>query len=344
VSRRGAVYGLLLVGVAAVFLLELMIGPVRIPFVDVVQALTGGHASRLSWDRIVLFARLPRALNALVSGAALGTCGLLLQTLFRNPLADPYVLGTVQGARLGAAVLVVIAGAAGHTFSAKFGLMGEVTIAVAAAAGSTLLMLVLMAASRRVNGVTLLILGLMLGFLCLGLVSVVLHFTDEAQAGVFTYWDDGSFAGATRNQLLILTPMVALGIGIAASLVKPLNALLLGESYAATMGIAVVRVRLLAFAATAILAGGVTAYSGPVAFLGLVVAHLSRGLLRTSDHRALIPAATLLGALVALATDLVTHLPWSKHFLHMNAVNGLVGAPVVIWVILRRRNARTLEL
>jgi iron complex transport system permease protein len=327
-----------------VFVMELMIGPVRIPLADVLQSLTGGHASRITWDRIVLAARLPRALNALISGAALGTCGLLLQTLFRNPLADPYVLGTVQGARLGAAVLVVIAGAAGNTFSAKLGLMGDITMAFAAAAGSTVLMLVLMAASRRITSVTLLILGLMLGFLCLGLVSVVLHFTDEAQAGVFNYWDDGSFAGATRNQLLILAPLVVMGIGIAAALVKPLNGLLLGESYATTMGIRVVRVRLLAFAAVALLAGTVTAYSGPIAFLGLVVAHLSRGLMRTSDHRVLIPTAVIFGALVALATDLVTHLPWSKHFLHLNAVEGLVGAPVVIWVILRGRNARALEL
>ena len=344
VGRRGLVYLLLAAGVVFVFLLELMIGPVHIPLQDVLAALTGTHGSRLSWDRIVLYARLPRALNAVVSGAALGTCGLLLQTLFRNPLADPYVLGTVQGARLGVAVLVVIAGAAGNTFSAKFGLLGEVTMAMGAAAGSTVLMLVLMAATRRVNGVTLLILGLMLGFLCLGLVSVVLHFTDEGQAGLFQYWDDGSYAGATRNQLMVLIPAVAIGIALAASLVKPLNALLLGESYAESMGISVPTVRLLAFASVALLAGVVTAYSGPIAFLGLVVAHLSRGLLRTSDHRILIPAAGLLGGLVALTTDLVTHLPWAKHFLHLNAVNGLIGAPVVIWVILRRRGSRALEL
>ena len=344
VNPRAVIYALLSVGVACVFFLELMIGPVRIPFADVLQALTGAHASRLSWERIVLFARLPRAVNAMFSGAALGTCGLLLQTLFRNPLADPYVLGTVQGARLGVAVLVVIAGVAGNTFSAKFGLMGEVTMAMGAAAGSTLLMLVLMAAARRVSGVTLLILGLMLGFLCLGLVSVVLHFTDEGQANVFQYWDDGSFGGATRNQLMVLIPIVILGISLAATLVKPLNAFLLGESYAETMGISVARVRLVAFSATAMLAGAVTAYSGPVAFLGLVVAHLSRGLLKTSDHRVLIPAAALMGGLVALTTDLVTHLPWAKHFLHLNAVNGLIGAPVVIWVILRRRGGRALEL
>lgn len=344
VGRRTLLYAALIGAVGAIFLLELMLGSVPIPFDEVVQAVVGGGSSRISWDRIIVGARLPRAVNALFSGAALGVCGLLLQTLFRNPLADPYVLGTVQAARLGAAVVVVFAGAAGTTFSARFGLMGEVTMAMGAAAGSTVLMIVLMAASRRMSGVTLLILGLMLGYFCLGLVSVVLHFTDDVQAGVFEYWNDGAFGGATRSQLLVLIPIVIAGIGIAVSLVKPLNVLLLGEAYAESMGIAVTRVRFLAFAATALLAGSVTAFSGPIAFLGLVVAHLSRALFRTADHRVLIPAAVLVGAAMAMTADLITHLPWSKHFLHMNAVNGLIGAPVVIWFVLRRRGNRVFEL
>lgn len=217
-------------------------------------------------------------------------------------------------------------------------------MAMGAALGSTALMLVLMAASRRMSGVTLLILGLMLGFFCLGLVSVVLHFTDEVQAGVFNYWNDGAFGGATRGQLMVLIPIVLAGVAIAISLVKPLNVLLLGEAYAESMGIAVGRVRFLAFAATALLAGAVTAFSGPVAFIGLVVAHVARALFRTADHRVLIPASVIIGAALAMTADLVTHLPWSKHFLHMNAVNGLIGAPVVIWFVLRRRGNRVFEL
>lgn len=341
---RKLAYLLLLAGVALVFLLELMIGAVHIPLGQVLTILSGGEAERVTWDRIVLHFRLPRALNALFSGAAIGACGLLLQTLFRNPLADPFVLGVVHGAKFGVAIVVVVAGLAGNAFAQKFGWLGDLSLAAAAAAGSTLLMLAILALSRRVSTVTILIVGLMLGYLCQGLISVVLHFTDETQARVFESWNDGSFAGITQTQLRILIPAVLAGLALAHALVKPLNALLLGESYARTLGLPVGRARAVAFAATAILSGTVTAYCGPIAFLGIVVAHLCRGLFQTSDHRTLMPAVTLMGALLALSADLVTHLPWSKHFLHLNAVNGLIGAPVVLWVLLRSRNGRALEL
>lgn len=343
-GARKLAYVLLAAGVAIFFLLELMIGAVHIPFGEVVTILTGGEAQRVTWDRIVLQFRLPRALNAMFSGAAIGACGLLLQTLFRNPLADPFVLGVVHGAKFGVALVVVIAGLAGNAFAQKFGWIGDLSLAAAAALGSTLLMLGILAISRRVSSVTILIVGLMLGYLCQGLISVVLHFTDETQARVFESWNDGSFAGITRVQLYILMPAVAIGLVLAHALVKPLNALLLGENYARTLGLPVGRARLLAFAATAILSGVVTAFCGPIAFLGIVVAHLCRGAFNTSDHRILMPAVTLMGALLALAADLVTHLPWSKHFLHLNAVNGLIGAPVVLWVLLRSRNGKALEL
>lgn len=335
---------LLALGVAVFFLLELMIGAVHIPLTQVVTILTGGEAERITWDRIVLQFRMPRACNAMFSGAALGACGLLLQTLFRNPLADPFVLGVVHGAKFGVALVVVAAGLAGNAFAQRFGWIGDLSLATAAALGSTLLMLAILALSRRVSTVTILIVGLMLGYLCQGLISVVLHFTDETQARVFESWNDGSFAGITSTQLRILIPAVLAGLALAHSLVKALNALLLGENYARTLGLPVARARILAFAATALLSGVVTAFCGPIAFLGIVVAHLCRGLLNTSDHGILMPAVTLMGALLALAADLVTHLPWSKHFLHLNAVNGLIGAPVVLWVLLRSRNAKALEL
>lgn len=327
-----------------VFVLELAIGAVSIPLQEVLRILISGESDRLTWLRIVLQLRLPRALNAVFSGAALGACGLLLQTLFRNPLADPYVLGVMFGARLGVAVVVVIAGAASNSFLVKFGFLGDLSLVAAAAAGSTLTMLVILAISKRVSTVTLLIVGLMIGYLCEGLISVVLHFTDEIQASAFQTWNDGSYAGITQTQLMILVPAVIAGLVLAHQLVKPLNALLLGENYARTLGLTVGRSRLLCFLCTAVLAGVVTAYCGPVAFLGIVVAHLCRAWFNTSDHRVLMPAVTLMGAVMALAADLVTHLPWSKHFLHMNAVNGLIGAPVVLWVLLRRKNMKALEL
>jgi len=343
-ASRKLMYLALFAGVLLFFLLELAIGAVHIPLSEVISILFGGEPERITWSRIVLQFRLPRALNAAFSGAAIGACGLLLQTLFRNPLADPFVLGVVHGAKFGVAIVVVIAGAAGNAFVAKFGWLGDLSLALAAALGSTLVMLVILAISRRVSTVTLLIVGLMLGYLAQGLISVVLHFTDETQARVFETWNDGSFAGITHGQLQLLIPLVVLGLALAHALAKPLNALLLGENYARTLGLTTARARTLGFACTAILSGVVTAYCGPIAFLGIVVAHLCRGVFNTSDHRMLMPAVTLMGAMIALAADLVTHLPWSKHFLHLNAVNGLIGAPVVLWALLRSRNAKALEL
>jgi iron complex transport system permease protein len=338
------VWGLLFAGLLAALALELMIGVVYIPFSEILSSLFTGESERATWTRIVIQFRLPRAVNAIVSGGALGACGLLLQTLFRNPLADPYVLGVVHGGRVGAAVLVVLAGVAGNLYSDKFGWLGDLTLAVAAAAGSTLVMLAITIMARRVSTVTLLIFGLMLGYLCQGLVSVVLHFTDETQAGAFNAWNDGSYAGISTRQLQILIPLVIAGVAMAFALVKPLNALQLGENYAGSLGVNVLRVRIWAFVCTAILAGAVTAYCGPIAFVGLVVAHLCRILFQTSDHRILMPACVLMGGFMALSTDLVTHLPWSKHFLHLNAVNGLLGAPLVMLLIARRRNRRALEM
>ena len=337
------VYAALAFALLIMLLLELAIGAVHVPPFEVLQILTGAGAVDDPLSRIVLQFRLPRLLTAAASGAALGCCGLMLQTLFRNPLADPYVLGIVHGGRLGVAVIVVIAGAAGDTFFAKFGVLGGLSFTAAAALGCVAVLLLMMLVSRRVNTVTLLIVGLMLGYLAQGLISVVLHFTDEFQAGLFETWNDGSYAGVTQEQLWVLVPIVTIGLLLSLALVKPMNALQLGEHYARTLGVHVTRVRVLAFTAVALLAGTVTAYCGPVAFVGIIVAHVCRGLLRTSDHRLLIPATMLMGAVLALTADLITHLPWSKHFLHLNAVNGLIGAPIVLWVLLRARAARALE-
>lgn len=337
------VYAALTLTLLLMLLLELAIGAVHVPLPEVLRILAGAGTADETLSRIVLQFRLPRLLTAAVSGAALGCCGLMLQTLFRNPLADPYVLGIVHGGRLGVAVVVVIAGAAGDTFFAKFGLLGGLSFTAAAGLGCVAVLLLMMLVSRRVSTVTLLIVGLMLGYLAQGLVSVVLHFTDEFQAGVFETWNDGSYAGVTQEQLWVLVPVIAIGLLLSLSLVKPMNALLLGEHYARTLGVHVTRVRVLAFTSVALLAGTVTAYCGPVAFVGIIVAHVCRGMLRTSDHRVLVPATMLTGALLALTADLITHLPWSRHFLHMNAVNGLIGAPIVLWVLLRGRAARALE-
>lgn len=330
-------YAALAVAIFAVFLLELAVGAVSIPFGEVAKILFTGDSERSTWTQIVQQFRLIRAVNAMFSGAAIAVCGLLLQTLFRNPLADPFVLGIMDGARLGVAVVVVISGATTGTVISKVSFLGDLSQIAAAALGSVAAMSALLWIAGRVSTVTLLISGLMLGYLCQGLISVVMHFTDEYQAQAFSAWNDGSYAGVTRSQLSLLIPTLAIGLAASVLLVKPLNALLLGERYAQTLGLPVFRAKLMTFGVVALLAGVVTAYCGPIAFLGIIVAHLARALFRTSDHRVLLPAVILMGSAMALGVDLITHLPWSKHFLHMNAVNGLIGAPIVLWVLIRRR-------
>jgi iron complex transport system permease protein len=326
---------LLLPVLALLFVAELTLGAVHIPLGEVLQILGAGSAADEVWRNIVLGFRLPRALNALFSGAALGVAGLMLQTLFRNPLADPFVLGIVHGARLGSAVLVTLAGVVGNAFLLRFGLMGDVGLALASVAGSTAVLLLLAVLSRRIGTVTLLIVGLMLGYLAIGLISVLMHFIDETQARAFKVWDDASFAGATRQQLQILIPAVLAGLGGCVLLVKPLNGLLLGERYAVSMGMRVVAVKRCALFVTAWLSGIVSAFCGPVAFLGLVAAQVARALTRSADHRVLLPCAALVGAVLGLGADLVLHLPWSRHVLHLNAVIGLIGAPVALYMLYR---------
>lgn len=335
-------YGLCAMAITIIFIGQIALGSVAIPLNEVFGALLGGEV-RESWRNIIMEFRLPRALNAVVSGAALGVAGLLLQTLFRNPLADPYVLGLVHGARLGAAMLVVAAGVAGNALLLRFGLLGDVGLAVASVAGSTIILLALSFVAPRVTTVTLLIVGLMLGYLAIGTISVLLHFIDETQATAFNIWNDASFAGATPQQLAILVPTVTIGIGAAFMMAKSLNSLLLGERYATTLGVNVAWTKRICLFIVAWLSGVVTAFCGPVAFLGLVAAQLARGLFLSSDHRVIVPGAALIGAVLALAADWVTHLPWSQHVLHLNAVIGLVGAPVALWVLLGSRAMRSFD-
>ncbi len=340
-STRALPVVMLLACLSALLLLaELTLGTVAIPLGAVLDILLGGSAADhgaqgLVWRDIVTGFRLPRALNAMFSGAALGVAGLMLQTLFRNRLADPFVLGIVHGARLGCAVLVTFAGVVGNAFLLRFGLMGDVGLAIASIAGSTAVLALLAVLARRVGTVTLLIVGLMLGYLAVGLISVLMHFIDETQARAFKVWDDASFAGATRQQLQILLPGVVAGLAACVLLVKPLNGLLLGERYAASLGMRVVRVKRWALFVIAWLSGLVSAFCGPVAFLGLVAAQVARALVRSADHRLLLPTAGIAGAVLALAADVILHLPWSRHVFHLNAVIGLVGAPVALYLLYR---------
>ncbi len=325
-----------------VFILDLSIGSVPIPFLDTLRILFGGQAGKESWHKIITLFRLPKALTAALAGAALAVSGLQMQTLFRNPLAGPSILGIGSGASLGVAVVVlsVAAGGAGR-FLDGLGLVGDLGIILAASLGSALVLLLILAVSRRIqNVITLLILGLLFGYATSAVVSILIHFSIAERAHAYITWTFGGFGNSTWSELRVFIPVTMVFILLTQFSRKQLNALLLGESYAKSMGMRMQRVRTWVLVTTAILTGAVTAFCGPVAFLGVAIPHLCRSLLGTSDHRELLPASALMGAALALVADLIAQMPWSSVVLPLNAVTSLIGAPVIAWVILRKRNLR----
>lgn len=330
--------GAALVGaLVALALASLAIGQVSLAPADVGRAFTSPGSVE---SRIVIDLRLPRVVGAVAAGAGLGVAGLLMQGLFRNPLADPWSLGLTAGGQLGAALVVVAGAVIAPALAPALGLLAGVPLVAGAAAGSLGVALAMAALARRVGTVTLLVLGLMLGFLAQGLISVVLHFTNRTQGRVFASWNDGTFAGLAWADLVAFLPPILLGLGLAGLLVKPLTALLLGEAYAASLGTDVPRLRRLVLLAVILLASPVTAYCGPIVFVGLIVPHVARGLLQTAAVRSLLPVTALLGSVLALGADLVVHLPWREHFLHLNAILAVLGAPVVIGMLLASRSLR----
>lgn len=338
--RLAVLLGLFLALLLA-FLASLALGSVPIPLTEIVAVLSGGESTRSSWSYIILDFRLPKALTAILAGAALAVSGLQMQTLFRNPLADPYILGINAGASLGVALVVLATGAA-TGFLSNVGLLGDLSLIAAAIAGASLVTgLVIVAARWLRHAMTLLILGLMLGYATSAVVSILIYFSVPEQIQAYIAWTFGSFGGVTGRQLTILAPVIGGGLLLAWTLTKPLNALLLGEAYARSMGVDVQRVRFWLIAGTAVLAGAVTAFCGPIAFLGVAIPHLCRALLRSSDHRLLVPATLLMGGLAALLADLVASVPGSRAILPLNAVTALLGAPIVVWIVVRRDGPRS---
>ncbi|MCG8462744.1 MAG: iron ABC transporter permease [Holophagales bacterium] len=337
-------FALLTVSLVGVFLLELAIGSTEIPLPEISRVLLGGEPAEPVTATILYELRLPRAITALTVGAALGAAGLLLQTLFRNPLAGPWALGITAGAQLGVALVVVTGNVVGSSVLEHLAILNQLSLVAGASLGSGSMIAAITVISRRVSTITLLIVGLMLGFFAQGLVAVVLHFTDDTQARIFASWNDGSFAGVEWRHFPTLLPLLGAGMVLALAMVKPLNALLLGESHADTLGVSLGPTRLAILGSAVLLAAPATAYCGPILFVGLIVPHLCRGLFKTSDHRVLMPAVLLVGSLLALSADLLVNLPWEHHFLHLNSINALIGAPVVIWVVLRDRHMRSLVL
>jgi iron complex transport system permease protein len=327
----------LIVLLCVAFVLSLAIGSTAIPTLRVVAAVIGdGTAADTA---IVVAVRLPRAVAAMLAGAALGIAGLQMQTLFRNPLADPFALGVSSGASLGVAIVVLGAGSlAADAFGSATGLAGDALITVAAIIGAAAVLLLVLAVSSRIADATaVLILGLMFGYAVSACVTVLVGASAPERLQQWAQWGLGSFSGVTWPRLRLFAPVTAVGLAVSALTPKQLNALLLGDRYARSMGLAVTHARVLTMAGASVLAAVVTAFCGPISFVGIAVPHLCRGLLGTADHRVVIPAVVVMGALVALAAQIVSVLPGDGAVLPLNAVTALIGAPTVVAILLRRR-------
>jgi len=339
--RTLGVWGALSLALITAFALSLMLGSVRIPLDDVVRVLLGGEAQRAAWTDIIWLFRVPKAITAVLAGAALAASGLQLQTLFRNPLADPYILGVSSGASLGVAIVILGGGSAGGALlvSQGLGVFGELSLAIAASLGAGLVLgIVLLLMRWTRNMLALLILGLMLGYLTSALVSLLVYTSQPERIQAFSLWSAGSFSGVTWSQLGAFAPTVLLALGVALILPKTLNALLLGEAYARSLGVNVRLARLAVIVSASLLAGATTAFCGPVGFIGVAVPHVTRALLGTSDHRQVVPATLAFGALLALVADLIAQVPGSQAILPLNTVTALFGVPVVAWVLLRNQS------
>lgn len=335
---RKAAFGGLLLLLAAGFFLDLATGSVDIPLDQVLSYLLGRGAENAGNADILHLFRLPRAVTALLAGSALSAAGLMMQTLFRNPLADPFILGISAGAGLGVALVVMAAGLfGGAAWEIGTGIFGGMSMAFGAAVGAAAVFLLVLFVSGRVkNTMTILILGLLFGYVASALVSVLMHFSLRHGLQAYIRWTFGSFGGVTWDQMRVFAPVTLLALAAGVPCVKALNALLLGEDYARTMGQNVGLARTGIILTASVLAGGVTAFCGPIGFVGVAVPHLARGLFGTADHRVIYPVVILLGGAVTLFADLFAQLPGSGSVLPVNAVTALIGAPVVIFVLFTR--------
>ncbi|MRH99935.1 iron chelate uptake ABC transporter family permease subunit [Kriegella sp. EG-1] len=327
---------LLLLVLLLVFGLNISSGSVIIPLKDTFNAIYGGNLQNESWGYIIWEYRIPKALTAIIVGSGLALCGLLMQTLFRNPLAGPFVLGISSGASLGAALLIMGSSLFLSIFS--FNIISNVTLAFASSIGSFLVLLIVMAVATKVKDtMALLIIGLMFGSITAAIVSVLSYFTNAEKLQQYIYWSFGSLGNLSWQQLLLLFALVLVGVILSIISIKSLNAILLGENYARSLGVNIKNSRYVIIISTGVLAGSITAFAGPIAFVGLAVPHLTRQIFNTTNHKVLIPAVLIYGAILMLLCDTIAQLPSSANVLPINAITSIIGAPVVIWLLLRKR-------
>lgn len=329
---------MLVASIFALFFLNLLLGSVHIPAGSVWNIICGGEEESVIWQNIIWKSRVPQSLTALVAGAGLAVSGLQMQTVFRNPLAGPSVLGISSGASLGVAFVVLLSGSIGGVALSTLGFVGELAQTIAAIAGALSIMAVIVFVSQKVHGnVTLLIIGVMIGYVANAVIGVLKFFSVEEDVRAYVIWGLGSFARVSGNQITVFVCIMAVLLPLSFLLVKTLNLLLLGDAYARNLGLNIKRSRLLVITCSGVLVAIVTAYCGPITFLGLAVPHLCRGIFRTSDHRILMPASLFAGAALALLCNLIARMPGFEGALPVNSVTALVGAPVVISVLFKKR-------
>lgn len=320
------------------FFLNLVLGSVSIPFSSVWNILWGTGDETVIWQNIVWKSRVPQALTALVAGAGLSISGLLMQTVFRNPLAGPSVLGISSGASMGVAFVILLSGSLGGVALSRLGVVGEIALSVAAIAGALSIMALIVYVSQKVKGnVTLLIIGVMIGYVANAVIGVLKYFSVEEDIRAYVIWGLGSFSRVSGDQMMLFVCLMVVLIPLSFFLIKTLNLMLLGDGYARNLGLNIKRARMLVITAAGVLVAIVTAYCGPIVFLGLAVPHLCRAIFHTSDHRILMPACLFAGASLALICNLIARMPGFEGALPVNSVTALVGAPVVASVLFRKR-------
>lgn len=341
-SKSSTVILMILLGISIVgfFILNLLLGSVHIPFDEIIGILLGRNDGNVIWTNIILKSRLPQSLTAMMAGAGLAVSGLLMQTVFRNPLAGPSVLGISSGASLGVACVVLLSGSIGGVALSKLGVIGEVTITLSAIVGSLLIMALIAFVAQKVRGnVTLLIMvmGVMIGYIANAIIGVLKFFSAEEDIRAYVIWGLGSFSRVSGGQTSVFIILMLVLLPMSFFLIKTLNLLLLGDSYAKNLGLNIKRARLWVIGCSGVLVAVVTAYCGPVVFLGLAVPHICRGLFHTSNHAVILPASLLGGASLALLCNLIARMPGFEGALPVNSVTALVGAPVVMWVLFNKR-------
>lgn len=312
------------------FVADLIFGNISIPLKDVFSVFFGGE-SNTTYTEILLNYRLPKSLTAILTGSALSVAGLLMQTLFRNPLADPYILGISSGASLGVAVTMMAS-----SLLPVFFIESGWALITSAVFGALIILLLVIGVSFKVKDtVSLLIVGIMFGTISSSLVSVLQSYSNPDTIKLYVMWTFGSLSAVTWDYMQVLFPVIFIGFLLAFYLQKSLDGLLLGENYAQGLGISINRTRFLIILSTGLLAGAITAFTGPIAFVGVAVPHIARGLFRKSSHHTLLPACLLLGACLLLICDIISQIP--KQVLPVNVISSLIGAPVIIWIIIKRR-------